>query len=276
MLFDEKKMPYHLMLQKFLLSGGQNAFFDAFYWALSIGKALLFILINVNDPNLNGPWFSSITGYKIPPEDGLDADLPEFTGEFLDSWLVLLEKMVNPKTVLESPHTLPKTASKATGGNYKPFDPLKYLTRTHRLAFEAVMKIWGKKPLKTYGARMSESVLTILCHILKGEKLIAAEREKAQSEQAKMNGPSSLVSLTGGNPIPVLGGIGSSLAASLNELPRPTNRAVSSLLNEAAAAVSAAPQEPPEVNQEHVATLMDMGFPRERCIEALQVCQLSL
>ena len=89
----------------------------------------------------------------------------------MDSWLMLLEKMVNPKTVLETPHTLPKTASKTTGGNYKPFDPLKYLTRTHRLAFQAVMKIWGKKPLKTYGARMSESVLTILCHILKGEPL---------------------------------------------------------------------------------------------------------
>ena len=57
MLFDEKKMPYHLMLQKFLMSGGQNAFFDAFYWALSIG-------------------------YSIPPEDGLVADLPEYTGEF--------------------------------------------------------------------------------------------------------------------------------------------------------------------------------------------------
>ena len=126
-----------------------------------------------------------LKGYSIPPEDGLDADLPEFTGEFLDSWLVLLEKMVNPKTVLESPHTLPKTASKTTGGNYKPFDPLKYLTRTHRLAFQAVMKIWGKKPLKTYGARMSESVLTILCHILKGEKLIASEREKAQAEQSR-------------------------------------------------------------------------------------------
>ena len=56
MLFDEKKMPYHLMLQKFLSSGGQNAFFDAFYWALSIG-------------------------YSIPPEDGLVADLPEYTGE---------------------------------------------------------------------------------------------------------------------------------------------------------------------------------------------------
>ena len=93
----------------------------------------------------------------------------------MDSWLMLLEKMVNPKTVLETPHTLPKTASKTTGGNYKPFDPLKYLTRTHRLAFQAVMKIWGKKPLKTYGARMSESVLTILCHILKGEPLAPSQ-----------------------------------------------------------------------------------------------------
>ena len=185
--------------------------------------------------------FPLYSGYSIPPEDGLDADLPEFTGEFLDSWLVLLEKMVNPKTVLESPHTLPKTASKTTGGNFKPFDPLKYLTRTHRLAFAAVMKIWGKKPLKTYGARMSESVLTILCHILKGEKLIAAEREKAaQAEQARPNGPTTTASLVSaavsglGNPIPVVGGIGSSLAASLNELQARTTRAVS-LLNEAAA-----------------------------------------
>ena len=69
MLFDEKKMPYHLMLQKFLMSGGQNAFFDAFYWALSIG-------------------------YSIPPEDGLVADLPEYTGE-LHSCLGSVEGYVN-------------------------------------------------------------------------------------------------------------------------------------------------------------------------------------
>jgi E3 ubiquitin-protein ligase HUWE1 len=240
MLFDEKKMPYHLMLQKFLLSGGQAAFFDAFYWALSIG-------------------------YSIPPEDGLDADLPEFTGEFLDSWLVLLEKMVNPKAVLESPHTLPKTASKATGGNYKPFDPLKYLTRTHRLAFQAVMKVWGKKPLKTYGARMSESVLTILCHILKGEKLI--KEKMAQASAASSS--SSLMSLSGGNPIPVLS---SATSASFSA------RASSLLAEVAAVSVTLPPQavapppqavaapavEAPEVNQADVATLMDMGFPRER------------
>jgi E3 ubiquitin-protein ligase HUWE1 len=28
MLFDEKKNPYHLMLQKFLESGGQDALFE--------------------------------------------------------------------------------------------------------------------------------------------------------------------------------------------------------------------------------------------------------
>ena len=257
MLFDEKKMPYHLMLQKFLLSGGQNAFFDAFYWALSIG-------------------------YSIPPEDGLDADLPEFTGEFLDSWLVLLEKMVNPKAVLESPHTLPKTATKTTGGNFKPFDPLKYLTRTHRLAFQAVMKIWGKKPLKTYGARMSESVLNILCHILKGEKLIEKEKEKAaENESARpilSNGPSSLVPLSAGNPIHAHShGPASPLiwqrtqrAANLLAEAVPAMPAVPPVAAAAAAAAAVAAQEQvPEVNQTDVATLMDMGFPRERCIEAL-------
>lgn len=37
MLFDEKKLPYHLMLHKFVSCGGQAAFFDAFNWALSAG-----------------------------------------------------------------------------------------------------------------------------------------------------------------------------------------------------------------------------------------------
>ena len=105
MLFDEKKFPYHLMLSKFISSGGQAAFFDTFYWALSCGGA-------------------------VAPEDGPEhPDLMEGAGEFLDSWLLLLEKMVNPKTVLESPHVLP---TKPTPGNAKPFDPMKYLAKTHK------------------------------------------------------------------------------------------------------------------------------------------------
>ena len=53
-----------------------------------------------------------------------------------------------------------------------PFSPLHYLINTHRQAFGAVMKLWGKRPLKIYGARMTESVLTILCHILKGNAIL--------------------------------------------------------------------------------------------------------
>ena len=86
--------------------------------------------------------------------------------------------------------------------------------------------------------------------------------------------------ISSGNPIPVVGSSGA-LAASLNDFhARATSRASSNLRSvEAAAAALAAvdaveqqqPQQPaqPEVNQADVATLMDMGFPRERCIEAL-------
>ena len=41
----------------------------------------------------------------------MDLDISsEGSGEFLDSWLMLVEKMVNPKTVLESPHSIPNKA----------------------------------------------------------------------------------------------------------------------------------------------------------------------
>lgn len=223
MLFDEKKFPYHLMLYKFMTSGGQKAFFDTFYWALS----------------------SSAGNKTCDDED----EIPEGAGEFLDSWLLLLEKMVNPKTMLESPHTLP---TKQTG-TFKPFDTLKYLARTHKLAFQAVMKLWGKKPMKVYGPRMAESVLTILCHILKGEKMIAEKQEK---EKAKTDigsvlraGPSS-----GYNIGQFAFGVGSAAA------------------NAPTLATAAAEPEPvdPDVNPEHLQRLMDMGFPRERCVEAIQ------
>ena len=38
MLFDEKTFPYHLMLMKFLSSGGQQAFFNTFNWAITLGN----------------------------------------------------------------------------------------------------------------------------------------------------------------------------------------------------------------------------------------------
>ena len=124
----------------------------------------------------------------------------------MDAWLLLVEKMVNTKNILESPHTLP---AKSTQPGFVSFDPLQYLIKTQKVcdhffvqmvvqnrsvfvlinvkendteaqnvwglfqaSFHAVMSLWNKKPLKVYGGRMSESILAILCHIIKGEQLI--------------------------------------------------------------------------------------------------------
>ena len=55
---------------------------------------------------------------------------PDGTGEFLDAWLMLLEKMVNTKNVLDSPHTLP---AKSTQTGFVPFSPVQYLIHTHKV-----------------------------------------------------------------------------------------------------------------------------------------------
>lgn len=65
-------------------------------------------------------------------------------------------------------------------------------------AFKAVMSLWNKKPLKVYGGRMSESMLAILCNIIKGENIIkerlAKEREEmgdSSNSSAAAAGPST-------------------------------------------------------------------------------------
>ncbi|CAN0188024.1 unnamed protein product [Lampetra planeri] len=215
MLFEERKYPYHLMLQKFLTSGGHDALFDTFKWALSMGG-------------------------KVAVTEGLEAaDLPDGTGEFLDAWLMLVEKMVNPTTVLESPHTLPakpapgtpasaaSAASAAANAAASAFSPVRFLILTQKAAFESIMNLWNRKPLKVYGGRMAESMLAILCHILRGESVIrerlAKEREGAREDDANTSTASSVV----------------------------THR------------------RQPDVNQQQLQQLMDMGFSREHATEAL-------
>ncbi len=250
MLFDEKKYPYHLMLMKFLACGGQEAFFESFRWAVT----------------MNG---------TVSPGDGLEhPGLPDGTGEFLDAWLLLLEKMVNPKTVLESPHALPNknTAplyhhNKSSPAATKPFDPLRYLIVTHKTAFEAVMQIWGKRPLAGYGARMSESVLTILCHILRGETVIKErlEKEKPAPDENKEGGAvpsSSSTTATAGAPTTSAAG-GGAAAAGTPADGAGTEAAAGGGSPASSRWVGSTPAEP-EINAEYLQTLCDMGFPRER------------
>ncbi|XP_076418504.1 E3 ubiquitin-protein ligase HUWE1 isoform X32 [Peromyscus maniculatus bairdii] len=199
MLFDERKYPYHLMLQKFLCSGGHNALFETFNWALSMGG-------------------------KVPVSEGLEhSDLPDGTGEFLDAWLMLVEKMVNPTTVLESPHSLP---AKLPGGvqSFPQFSALRFLVVTQKAAFTCIKNLWNRKPLKVYGGRMAESMLAILCHILRGEPVI---RERLSKEKEGSRGEEDTGQEEGGS------------------------------------------RREPQVNQQQLQQLMDMGFTREHAMEAL-------
>lgn len=224
MLFDDKKMPYHLMIQYFVSSQGLNAFFNTFEWAISAGGT-------------------------SPDQEGSDPEeLPEGTGEFLDTWLVLLERLVNPRTMLDSPHALP---AKSSQPGYQPFSPLKFLIHIQKVAFEAVMKLWNKKktPLKSYGVRISESVLVILCNVIKSEAII---QERLAKEKEATSGSSTLTTTTTTNAT-----AGPTSAAS----------AVASLA--AADPVSQPPPAEPDVNPQHLQALMDMGFGRDRCMEAI-------
>jgi E3 ubiquitin-protein ligase HUWE1 len=142
MLFDEKRFAYHLMLQKFIEEGGLEAFFEMFRWTLT-------------------------AGYTIPIHRAIEhPNLPDGTGEALDAWLMLLEKMANLKYIIESPHQI---TSKNRNGK-SDFDTKHYLSYIHRNAFFAIQHVWGFKPLKSYGPRMTESMLSILKHIIKGER----------------------------------------------------------------------------------------------------------
>lgn len=65
-------------------------------------------------------------------DSGEEKSLPEGTGEFLDTWLFLLEKLVNPKTMFESPHSLPSKLG---------FCPLKFLIQIHKVGL--LVGFWG-------------------------------------------------------------------------------------------------------------------------------------
>ncbi|XP_071022079.1 E3 ubiquitin-protein ligase HUWE1-like isoform X16 [Oncorhynchus clarkii lewisi] len=275
MLFDERKYPYHLMLQKFFCSGGHNALFETFNWALSMGG-------------------------KVPVSEGLEhAELPDGTGEFLDAWLMLVEKMVNPSTVLDSPHSLPVKVPGVTPTTPQ-FSALRFLIVTQKAAFSCICSLWNRKPLKVYGGRMAESMLAILCHILRGEPVIqerlAKEREgTARPEEEGGLGASTLPvgpssGGTGGSagapgaavnagegpagsvPGPAIGSStappapGGAAEDSTNTTPRrepPVNQA------QLQQAQGGGRERQPNVNQQQLQQLMDMGFSREHVMEAL-------
>ncbi|KAL0158062.1 hypothetical protein M9458_046138, partial [Cirrhinus mrigala] len=52
-------------------------------------------------------------------------------------------------------------------------------------AFSCIRNLWNRKPLKVYGGRMAESMLAILCHILRGEPIIQERLSKEREGTAR-------------------------------------------------------------------------------------------
>ncbi|XP_031573679.1 E3 ubiquitin-protein ligase HUWE1-like isoform X3 [Actinia tenebrosa] len=207
LLFDDKKFPYHLMLQQFMMSGALNSLFEKFNWVLSQGG-------------------------KIPLDAAADhPDMPDGTEEMIDAWLVFVEKLVNTKAILESPHSLP-ASSNAEG--FVPFKPIQFLIKTHKRAFSAVGHLWGHKPFKVHGSHIAETMLAILCHVVQGESIINEKYGTDKSATSKGGAtsvePSSASSVLGGR-------------------------------------ATTPPQ--PEVDDQNVQQLVDMGFTRAQARHAL-------
>lgn len=145
LLFDDKKNPYHLMLQQFVLSGAHSSLFSVMKMIFNQGGR-----INTNE---------------CIGQTCFDAD----SQELLDSWLTLLSRLVNSDTLMDSPHGLPATS---TQPGFVPFKPIDFLVATQKGAFSTVRQLWGQILSKEYGPHLAESMLVILYHIIKGEAVI--------------------------------------------------------------------------------------------------------
>lgn len=210
MLFDERKNPYHLMLRDLVNAGGLDAFFKTFDTMIVESEA------NIKDE-------SSETGP---------------VSEFLDSWLPLLEKLVNPKMILETPHSMaPKSH---TAINYTPFNVNQYLITVHNRAYLKMKHLWFTRSKKILSEQTSEHMLSILCHILKGEIII---NENIKKERESEQQSTTTISNRPG-----------SISSSAQTLDRP---------------------EYSGYNDVQFQQLVDMGFARDAVIDALNQCQTT-
>ncbi|KAM7411952.1 hypothetical protein PAMA_021769 [Pampus argenteus] len=132
-----------------------------------------------------------------------------------------------------------------------------------KAAFSCIRSLWNRKPLKVYGGRMAESMLAILCHILRGEPVIqerlTKEREgtvRPDDEGASTGSlaPSSApgASTTAGEAPPATGTTSAAPAGGSTD-----------------DSTNSTPRREPQVNQAQLTQLMDMGFSREHAMEAL-------
>ncbi|CAF4058439.1 unnamed protein product, partial [Adineta steineri] len=217
MLFDERRRPYLLMLQQFELSKAQDALFSALEWTLDLINRQSLIIDEQQLSQLNNTYDASRT-------------------EFLNSALMLILRLVNIKSILESPHSIPINVQ--TERHYFiPFNPLHYLALTHKCAFRILTNscsvLWDKSYLlKDHATKIIDNILSIFCHILRGESQLQDEEQIQQQQPPQQQPP----------------------------IATDTDITGSSILNSNDAA---------RLNEERIQSITSMGFSREHAIKGL-------
>ncbi|CAF3945616.1 unnamed protein product, partial [Adineta steineri] len=217
MLFDERRRPYLLMLQQFELSKAQDALFSALEWTLDLINRQSLIIDEQQLSQLNNTYDASRT-------------------EFLNSALMLILRLVNIKSILESPHSIPINVQ-TERQYFIPFNPLHYLALTHKCAFHILTNscsvLWDKPYLlKDHATKIIDNILSIFCHILRGESQLQDEEQIQQQQPPQQQPP----------------------------IATDTDITGSSILNSNDAA---------RLNEERIQSITSMGFSREHAIKGL-------
>lgn len=76
--------------------------------------------------------YHALAGEGSNETENSGKEFPDGTGEFLDAWLMLLEKMTNPRLILDSPNVFVQQ-HKVENTAVLEFCPYKYLVRIHRV-----------------------------------------------------------------------------------------------------------------------------------------------
>ena len=93
---------------------------DFVLFAAVLLAAVRYLLIYREQVNLNFSTSSSLPFFCIL----------EGSQELLDSWLTLVNRLVNSETLLDSPHSLPATS---TQPGFVPFKPVDFLVTTQKV-----------------------------------------------------------------------------------------------------------------------------------------------
>lgn len=138
------------MLQNFVFSGAQDAFFDLFDREV---KTVIDCY--------------SLSGIKYVPK-GFE--------HFLDVWLSLAERLSNSERILETPHSIPskKTDAILATSTYVGFEPMEYIIRTHRQLYAPILTLWNAgELLSTFKTKqIRSSVLLLISELFRASSLI--------------------------------------------------------------------------------------------------------